>query len=57
MARAILGPDEIDRYPHRSDLMATMHNDGFRKDPVFASALDADRAGDHSQVTGLGGEA
>jgi hypothetical protein len=39
-ARLILGPDEIERYPHRFDLMATMHNDGFRKDPVFAAAYE-----------------
>jgi hypothetical protein len=38
VARGILGPDEIDTYPHRFDLMATKHNDGFRNEPAFVSA-------------------
>lgn len=37
-ARAVLGPDEIELYPHRFDEMATRHNDGFRNDPAFVSA-------------------
>ena len=38
LARATIGPDEIELYPHRLDGMASRHNDGFRNDPVFASA-------------------